>query len=407
MKAFHFFLTRIFIRKPIFAIGTLTLLFLANYTVFSMARTVFSAREGYEQMARINAEGTFMANLDPDATVDVDSSSKESIQSVYDVLDDRYEYAFYTDGYITDLANSHGVEVPVGYMNQRYNELNGFSVAKGDGLTFDYSLDQGEAIPVLVGRGLADDYPLGSQFTMHDPALGRELTVRVAGIITENSSHSIIYAPDLKQYHNFSVVMPVNRAFIEQADAPFKLNGLMDLILVDADRTGVSELGAYVDRTIGVKFNYYSRQDNIDFYNQYLVSSTSSLLVVSGALLVLIIVLSVWGSLASVRVMVRDFTINVLVGLSYAKVRRLLFSYYAGLSLLALLAVLAIAAYSRYDAWQGKSAFLMTYGCAGLIGMDWLALLVALLLDLFLVTVVVQTISWRLRRVPISAGVLQ
>jgi len=209
MKAFHFFLTRIFLRKPIFAIGTLTLLFLANYIVFSTARTVFSAREGYEQMARINAEGTFMASLDPDATVDVDSSSKESIQSVYDVLDDRYEYAFYTDGYITDLANSHGVEVPVGYMNQRYNELNGFSVAKGDGLTFDYSLDQGEAIPVLVGRGLADDYPLGSQFTMHDPALGRELTVRVVGIIAENSSHSILYAPDLKQYHNFSVVIPV------------------------------------------------------------------------------------------------------------------------------------------------------------------------------------------------------
>ena len=87
---------------------------LGNYIVFSTARTVFSAREGYEQMARINAEGTFMASLDPDATVDVDSSSKESIQSVYDVLDDRYEYAFYTDGYITDLANSHGVEVPVG-----------------------------------------------------------------------------------------------------------------------------------------------------------------------------------------------------------------------------------------------------------------------------------------------------
>lgn len=104
MKAFHFFLTRIFLRKPIFAIGTLTLLFLANYIVFSTARTVFSAREGYEQMARINAEGTFMASLDPDATVDVDSSSKESVQSVYDVLDDRYEYAFYTDGYITDLG---------------------------------------------------------------------------------------------------------------------------------------------------------------------------------------------------------------------------------------------------------------------------------------------------------------
>ena len=407
MKIFYFFLTRIFLRKPIFAIGTLTLLFLANYIVFSTARTVFSAREGYEQMARINAEGTFMANLDPDATVDVDSSSKESIQSVYDVLDDRYEYAFYTDGYITDLANSHGVEVPVGYMNQRYNELNGFSVAKGDGLTFDYSLDQGEAIPVLVGRGLADDYPLGSQFRMHDPASGRELTVRVVGIIAENSSHSNFYALDSKQYYNFSVVMPVNRAFIEQADASFKLNGLMDLILVNTNRAGVSELGAYVDRTIGVKFNYYSQQDNIDFYNQYFVSSMSFLSVVSSLLLALIIVLSVWGSLASVRVMVRDFTINLLVGLSYAKVRRLFCSYYIGLSSLTLLAVLAMTSYSRYGAWESKDASFMTYGLVGLIGMDWLALLVALLFDLLLVVVVVETITWRLRRVPISVGVLQ
>ena len=407
MKIYRFFLTRIFLTKPILAISALVLLLMANYTAFSTARSVISTREGYEQVAHFNMKGTFIANLDPDSTVDVDNISKASIQHVYDLLDSQYQYAFYTDGYMTNLANSRDVEVPVSYMNQRYNDLNGFPIAQGKGLTFHDNVGQGDVIPVLVGKGLTDDYPLGTQFTLHDPALDRELTVKVAGVIAKNASYSNFYALDSKQYYNFSVVMPVTSTFIEQADVGFKVNGLMDLIVTDTDRRDVSELGAFIDKTIGAKFNFSSQQDNMNFYNEYFVSSLSFLTVVSSVLLIIIIVLSVFSALIGMRVMVRDFTINLLVGLSYGKLRRIFFVYYAGLSFIALLAVFAMTSYSRYGAWRRKDASFMTYGVGGLIGMDWLALLVALLFDLLLVTLVAQFITWRLRRVPISVGVLQ
>ena len=49
----------------------------------------------------------------------------------------------------------------------------------------------------------------------------------------------------------------------------------------------------------------------------------------------------------------------------------------------------------------------MTYGLWGMIRMDWLALLIASLFDFLLVAMLAQLITWRLRRVPISLGVLQ
>ena len=158
---------------------------------------------------------------------------------------------------------------------------------------------------------------------------------------------------------------------------------------------------------IGAKFNLYSYQDNIDYYNEYLFSSLRFLIVASGVLLILIVLLSVWSALISVRVMMRDFTINLMVGLSYGRLRRLFYAYFAGLSLIALLAVFAMAAYSRHSYWRRKDAFLMTYGLWGMIRMDWLALVVASLFDFLLVAMLAQLITWRLRRVPISLGVLQ
>ena len=407
MKVFRFFLTRVFLRKPIFAIGALVLFLMANYMAFLTAHSVLSTREGYQQMAHFDKEGTFVANLDPNSDFGNKDISKASIQKVYDRLDSRYHYALYTDGMMTNLANGRGVKVPVSYMNQRYNDLDGFPIAQGSGLTFDYSLVRNDAIPVLVGEGLADDYPLGTQFKMYDPALLREVRVKVVGVIAENSVRSNFYALNSKKYYNFSVVVPVTTAFIKQADVSFNINALNDLVLSDTDRADVSELGDYIDKTIGAKFNLYSYQDNIDYYNEYLFSSLRFLTVASGVLLILIVLLSVWSALISVRVMMRDFTINLMVGLSYGRLRRLFYAYYAGLSLIALLAVFAMAAYSRHSYWRRKDAFLMTYGLWGMIRMDWLALLVASLFDFLLVAMLAQLITWRLRRVPISLGVLQ
>lgn len=106
-------------------------------------------------------------------------------------------------------------------------------------MRFEYSLGLAELIPVLVGKGLVGGYPLGAQFRMYDPALMREAGVTVAGVIAENSARSNFYALDSKQYCNCSVVVPIIRTFIKQADAGFNVNALMDLVLADTDRADV------------------------------------------------------------------------------------------------------------------------------------------------------------------------
>lgn len=157
---------------------------------------------------------------------------------------------------------------------------------------------------------------------MHEPALLREVMVKAVGVIAENSVHSHLYALDAQLYYKFSVVVPVTKAFVEQADVSFHVNALTDPAPADTDRADVPELGAYINNKIGAKFNFYSQQDSIDYYNDYFVSSLRFPIMASGMLLVLAIVPSAWSALISVRVMMRDFTINLKVGLSYSRLRR-------------------------------------------------------------------------------------
>lgn len=203
-------------------------------------------------------------------------------------------------------------------------------------------------------------------------------------------------------------MVPVTDSFLEQADTAFKINGLMDLILTDTTRPKVQELGSYIEDKIALKLNFFSQQENIDFYNQYFGSSAVFLSVISTVLLLVIVLLAVWSSLASVRVMVREFTINLLVGLSHRRFRRLLLGYYGLLSSAAVLAVFMMVIVSRRATLECKEAALMTYGIVGgLMEMDWIALAAAALANLILVFIVSQCAVWRIRRVPISVGVLQ
>lgn len=408
MKVFTFFLTRIFLRKPLLVVAMLLLLGMANYIGFSTSRTIVSTLEGYEQASNINSPDTYVANLDPESNIDVNTVVDPSIQAIYDRLDKDYRFGLFTDCYVLPLANSRNIEASAAYMNQTYADLNGFKITEGSGLSFNYDLNSGAVIPVLVGKGLASEYPIGKQFSLRDPALEQDVTLEVSGVLDANSSHSNLYALDSKQYYNFSIIIPVNRDFIAKASISFKINGLMDLIVTDSGRREVSALAEYIDQQINAKFNFSSQQENIEFYNEYFVSSMIFLSVISLVLLLVIIVLAVWSSLVGVRLMLREFTINLLVGLSYRKVRGLLYVYYSIMSLIALLCIFAFTSYSRFSSWGSRDASFITLGFAGgLIRMDWLGLLSAFVLDVLFTVIIVFVINWRLRQVPISVGVLQ
>jgi hypothetical protein len=105
--------------------------------------------------------------------------------------------------------------------------------------------------------------------------------------------------------------------------------------------------------------------------------------------------------------MLKDFTINLLVGLSYSKLKRIFYGYFGMLSFVNVALIATFTAFNRYGCWLRKDTTFATYGLFGLIGMDWLALLLVVVSDITIGIIVVESMLWKIKKVPISLGVLK
>ncbi|REH78633.1 hypothetical protein DOS59_04980 [Staphylococcus felis] len=105
--------------------------------------------------------------------------------------------------------------------------------------------------------------------------------------------------------------------------------------------------------------------------------------------------------------MISDITINLLVGLSYSKLRGIFYSYFGLLFLLNVLGLFIITAFNRYSFWLTKDAIFATYGKFGLLDMDWLALFIVILIDMIIGIVIVEISLKKIKSIPISLGVIQ
>lgn len=407
MKLFKFFVSKIFLRRIVPAIGIILLICLSNYTTFIAARTVFSTYQGYQETRALNEDGNYIANLDPNNPVDFGAINEDKTKAVYDYLSSNFDYAFYVDGFMVSIPNRDDMEISLCYMNEAYYQLNQFHLSQGTDLTFDSHFDGNNEIPVLIGKGLSKTYPVGSTIDLEDPALGQEITLRVQGVLEQNAYHSNYYTLNSKSYYNFSIILPVNEEFLEQATLDLRVNGLMNIVILQTTEEKISDLSAVMQDTLGMKLNFFSQQDNYEYFNEYYFHSLKIVAVTSVILLLLITCLSVWNALVGIRLMLKDLTINLLVGLSYSKLRKMFYSYFGILFLINLVIVFAITAFNRYGCWLRKDTTFATYGLFGLIGIDWLSLLAVVFTDIVIGVVVVECMLWRIKKVPISLGVLQ
>ena len=405
MKIFKFFISKIFLRKAILGIGMILLLFMANYITNTAARSILSTFQGYQETKYINQKGVYIANLDPNSHIDMDVINENGTQVVYDYLNNSFHYAFYTDGFIVSVPNTDDMKVSLGYMNEEYYELNQFELSQGTDLDFNYQLD--EEIPVLIGKGLSKTYPIGSTIIIEESALGRPVTLKVQGVLKQNAYHSNYYALNSKTYYNFLILFPVNEGFINNANIDLQLNGLMDVIILETTQKEIADLREFIENNLGLKFNFFSQKENYEYFNEYYLHSLKIIAITAFVLIIIIACLSIWNALVSVRLMLKDFTINLLVGLSYSRLRKIFYSYLGILSFVNLIVIFAITACDRYGCWLRKDATFATYGLFGLIGMDWFALSVVALLDILIEIVIVESMLWRIKKVPISLGVLQ
>ena len=405
MKIFKFIILKIFLRKSILGIGMILLLFMANYITNTVARSILSTFQGYQETKYINQEGVYIANLDPDSHIDMDVINENGTQVVYNYLNNNFNYAFYTDGFIVSVPNIDDMEISLGYMNEEYYKLNQFELSQGTDLNFNYPFD--EEVPVLIGKGLSKTYPVGSTIKIEESVLGRPITLKVQGVLKKNAYHSNYYALNSKTYYNFSILFPVNEEFINNANIDLQLNGLMDITILETTKEEIVDLSEVIKDNLALKFNFFSQKENYDYFNEYYLHSLKSIAITTFILLILITCLSVWNALVSVRLMLKDFTINLLVGLSYSKLKKIFYSYFGILSFINLTVIFIITAFNRYGCWLRKDAAFATYGLFGLIGMDWLALLVVVLLDIIIGMVIVENMLRKIKKVPISLGVLQ
>ena len=164
------------------------LLFLSDYLVFIAARSTVSTFQGYEEMKHLNQTGNYIANLDPNSDMNMGNIDKSDTQNVYDYLNDNnLSYALFTDGFIVSLPNDYDMKVSFAYLNEEYYKLNRqFEIAQGKDLDFDYSFDDDIEIPVLIGKGLSETYPLGSMIKIEDPVLQKQIILKVQGILKPN-----------------------------------------------------------------------------------------------------------------------------------------------------------------------------------------------------------------------------
>lgn len=385
------------------------LLFLSDYLVFIAARSTVSTFQGYEEMKHLNQTGNYIANLDPNSDMNIGNIDKSDTQNVYDYLNDNnLSYALFTDGFIVSLPNDYDMKVSFAYLNEEYYKLNRqFEIAQGKDLDFDYSFDDDIEIPVLIGKGLSETYPLGSMIKIEDPVLQKQIILKVQGILKPNIYHSNFYSLSSKQYYNFSVVIPVNEDFLNNSNVGLQLQGLFDIILLQTSKNEIEGLRKVMQDRLGLKFNFYTQEENFEYFNKYYFSSLKIIAILTTILTLIIIGLTIWNSLASIRVMIKDFTINLFVGLSYSRLRKIFYGYYGILFFANLIVLFIITAYSRYGTWIRKDASFSTFGLFGVIGMDWLALGAVLFFDIIIGMIIVEIMLWRIKKVPISLGVLQ
>ena len=240
------------------SISMILLLFAANYLTFTVARSLSSTYQGYQEMRNMDQDGTFIANLDPDSDPRFDEITLEKIQEVYDYLSNNYTYALYADGFIVSLPNDDDIEISLNYINRESYVLNQFELSDGSGLYFDYELNENE-IPVLIGKGLSRKYPVGSTIEISDPVLERSIVLKVQGVLKQNAYHSNFYALNSKTYYNFSIFIPVNEDFLRQSNIDLYVNALMDIAVLQSTREETANLSEYIQNTLGLKFNFFSQ----------------------------------------------------------------------------------------------------------------------------------------------------
>lgn len=406
MKAFKFFVNKIFLRKIVLCISVMFLMLFVNYTIFSASRTMISSYQGVKQLQSLNPENSYvgMENVSSEET---DSSKKKTLE-LYEYLDKNYKYSMYDDGEMVQIPTNKGMnEVPITYVNEEYYRLSNTEISKGKELKFNFDLSKNDEVPILIGNELAKDYPIGSKIKTTLGFGDKKFVLRVSGVLKKDFyyTNSRLYCS--QEYHNFSIIFPVNRSVINNASFDLLENGLYNITILNTDRKSADKLSKEYKDKLNISMDFMSREQNKAFFDNYLYSAIRLVCIIVGIILLITISISIWNVIVSVRLMKKDFTISLLTGLSYSKLRKILYSFYTLMFCADTMIVFLIIFFDRKRAWHENNTYGCIYGVLGFADKDWMALLIVALIDALVGIILVECMMYKIKKIPISLGVLQ
>jgi hypothetical protein len=354
-------------------------------------RSLLSTYQGYCEMSSLVQEGTYIANLNPKNDYNFANITESDVQQIFNYLDRNFDFALYIDGNLITLPDCD-IEVSVNYLNEEYYKLFPLELEQGIKLSFDYKLNDDE-IPVLIGTGLSKTYPLGSTISISDPAMGRNITLKVVGILKKNAFHSNYYMPNWKNYYNFSIFVPVNQIFIENANVDFHINSIMNLIVLHTTVEKTETLSDILLENLGLQFKFYSQQENYEhFENDYLKS-----IIIQFISALVLYAITIWianrNILKGNRLLLNNLSSSISENVNSVKIRKSGYIYLKLIFLLGLLGVFIFTAYERFSYWVKKDTLVAAYGFLGLTDIDWGSWLTVLFIDMLIGVLIVETAS--------------
>lgn len=396
MNITKFFIKKVLLKKWILVFTLFSILFLANFSIFTNTRSILTTYQGYSEMSILDNPGTYVSNLDPNSKAEFDKIELDDAQKIYDFLNKNYEYALHSDGFTIPLNNKHKMEILFNYMNETAYNLKKIDISEGNDLSFQYTYSKGN-IPILIGKGLSKTYPIGSTIRTIDPVTKKSMAFKVKGVLKQNTFRSNFFAPNLKNYYNFSVIVPVNDTFLRNSGLDLKVNALMDIILIDSNEKKIKLLSKYINKTVGLQLNFFTQKEIYSYFEEYYLSSLKLTSMITLILIFIVISLSVWISLVSVRLMKKEFFIHFLSGLSFSKLKSIFYSYFTIIFSLNIIVLFVLISFNRYSFWLTKTSLSATYGLFGLISVDWISLFIVLcsnfMIGVFIVHIIMRKVK--------------
>lgn len=162
------------------------------FTLFSYSFvSVIKLSDGLRQLNDLAEESSFVL---------IDSTSENQISKIFGAEDGMFEklkgiFDYLEENNVRYMLNWHyndaspdGTTIYEYTVNQEFLDLNHIQVCEGRLFQEEDYTISGDLVPVLVGKDLQEEYPLGHTFTYQDADLVEECTAKVVGIMDEDAA---------------------------------------------------------------------------------------------------------------------------------------------------------------------------------------------------------------------------